>query len=107
MYMHCATMMMFRSGTSTVATASILSVQNSSKIGDPIRQGTVTYYLRDGSFDSQQATDFLLLAITLMEMYGTIESPQTAMTIEEIKNKIPSIENENVKKLRLLESLVA
>ena len=46
---------------------------------------------------AKEETDFLLLTVTLLEMFGCVPSPPGPMTKDEIKLKVASVENENVK----------
>ena len=70
------------------------------KIGDPIRERTIKYYPNDGDFEAQEETDFYLLAITLLEMFGAI--PQASQrsgsyTKQEIHKLIATVETEEVR----------
>lgn len=69
------------------------------KTGDPIRERTVKYYPRDGPFDASEQTDMYLLAVTMLEMFGTIpsSSERGSMTGQEIRDKIDSVETIEVR----------
>lgn len=63
------------------------------KTGDPIREHTTKYYPTDGDFEAKQETDMYLLAVTLLELFGTISraSERSALSKEEIHKKIASV----------------
>jgi serine/threonine protein kinase len=67
------------------------------KTGEPVREYTLSYYPSDAGSHAKKKTDFMLLTIVLLEMFGAISSPPSPMTAEEIKSKVASVENENVK----------
>jgi serine/threonine protein kinase len=69
------------------------------KIGEKVREHTLMYYLCDAGRDARKETDFLLLTVTLLEMFGSVASPPGAMTTEEIRSKVAGVENKNVKAL--------
>lgn len=63
------------------------------RTGDPIRERTMKYYPTDGDFEAKEETDMYLLAVTLLEMFGTIPqaSERSALSKEEIHKKIASV----------------
>eukprot|EP00523_Entomoneis_sp_CCMP467_P014755 CAMPEP_0168785636 /NCGR_PEP_ID=MMETSP0725-20121227/10853_1 /TAXON_ID=265536 /ORGANISM="Amphiprora sp., Strain CCMP467" /LENGTH=357 /DNA_ID=CAMNT_0008835749 /DNA_START=70 /DNA_END=1146 /DNA_ORIENTATION=+ len=69
------------------------------KTGDPIQERTTKYYPTDGDFDAKEETDMYLLAVTLLEMFGTIRraSERSALSKEEIHEKIASVETDEVR----------
>jgi hypothetical protein len=69
------------------------------KIGDPIRERTTKYYPADGDFEAKEETDMYLLAVTLLEMFGTIPqaSERSALSKEEIRETIASVGNAEVR----------
>jgi serine/threonine protein kinase len=70
------------------------------KIGEPLRERTYQYYPGDGEFEGREETDFYLLAVTLLEMFGSISSPQERkkpLSKSEIHSRIDVEENENVR----------
>ncbi|KAL3912948.1 MAG: hypothetical protein SGILL_006687 [Bacillariaceae sp.] len=67
------------------------------KIGEMVREHTMTYYPSDAGSHAKKETDFLLLTVTLLEMFGSVSSPPGAMTTNEIKSKVASVENKTVK----------
>ena len=66
-------------------------------IGQQIREYTISYYPSDAGVHAKKETDFMLLAVTLLEMFGSISSPPTGLSTKDIKDKVASLENENVK----------
>lgn len=42
------------------------------KTGHPIRERTLLYYPRDGDYEAREERDMDLLAVTVIEMFGTI-----------------------------------
>jgi len=67
------------------------------KTGEPVREHTMSYYPSDAGNRAKKKTDFMLLTVVLLEMFGAVSSPPGPMTAEEIKSKVASLENENVK----------
>lgn len=67
------------------------------KIGERVRERTMAYYPSDAGSVAKKETDYLLLAVTLLEMFGSVASPPDGLTEEEIKSKVDSVENQNVK----------
>lgn len=67
------------------------------KIGEPVREHTMTYYPSNAGRHAKTKTDYYLLAVTLLEMFGCFASPPGAMTMEEIKTKVDTVESDNVK----------
>jgi serine/threonine protein kinase len=69
------------------------------KIGHYIRERTVKYYPLDGSFDAEEITDMYLLAVTILEKFGSIpkasERPQ--MTRVQIRGAIAAVESDAVR----------
>ena len=76
----------------------------SARTGEPIRERTTKYYPKDGDFEAKEETDMYLLAMTLMEMFGTIppaSQRQNALTKAEILRAVRAERNENVRNLLL------
>jgi serine/threonine protein kinase len=69
----------------------------STRFGEKVKEYTVGYYPSDAGETAEKETDFLLLAVTLMEMFDCIKSPPVSMTKAAIKEKVANVENENVK----------
>eukprot|EP00978_Attheya_sp_CCMP212_P027664 scaffold93216_cov69-Attheya_sp.AAC.1 len=69
------------------------------KIGDEIHERTTaSYYPRDAAFTAEVETDMQMLAVTLLQMFGSIAAPVTeAMAREEIMTAIGLVDNDNVK----------
>eukprot|EP00977_Amphora_coffeiformis_P024306 scaffold15478_cov123-Amphora_coffeaeformis.AAC.4 len=67
------------------------------RIGEQVRENTLSYYPSDAGVYAKKETDFMLLAVTLLEMFGSVSSPTTGLSLEEIKSKMASMENENLK----------
>ena len=67
------------------------------KIGEPVREHTMTYYPSNAGRHAKTETDYYLLAVTLLEMFECVDSPPGAMTMEEIKAKVDTVESDNVK----------
>ena len=67
------------------------------KTGEPVREHTMAYYPSDAGGQAKKKTDFMLLTVVLLEMFGAVSSPPSPMTTEAIKSKVASVENENVK----------
>jgi serine/threonine protein kinase len=67
------------------------------KIGERVRERTVSYYPSDAGDLAKKKTDFMLLTVLLLEMFGAVSSPPGSMTAEEIKSKVASVEDEKVK----------
>lgn len=67
------------------------------KIGAEILECTRNYYPKDFPYLAEKKTDFLLLAKTMMEMFGSIKSPVVPMTTEEILDEVGKIKDESVK----------
>jgi hypothetical protein len=65
------------------------------KTGEPIKEYTVQYYPADGDcFHAKEETDMLLLAVTLLEMFGSIRPPPKrsgGLTVHEIKEAINDV----------------
>lgn len=76
------------------------------KTGDPIKERTIKYYPKDGDFEAKEETDMYLLAVTLLEMFGTIPqaSERSPMEKQEIRQMIASVETDEVR--TFLNSLV-
>lgn len=66
------------------------------RIGEQVREYTLSYYPSDAGVYAKKETDFMLLAVTLLEMFGSVSSPPPGLSAEEIKSKVASLENENV-----------
>lgn len=67
------------------------------KIGDHVTEVTRTYYPNDMPARAETKTDFLLLAKTLMEMFGAIQSPVQSMSTAEIMKAVGNIKDQSVK----------
>lgn len=67
------------------------------KIGELVREHTTAYYPSNAGRHAKPKTDYYLLAVTLLEMFGCVVSPPGAMTMEEITTKIDTVESDNVK----------
>ena len=67
------------------------------RIGEQVREYTASYYPSDAEVYAKTETDFMLLAVTLLEMFGSVSSPPPGLSAEEIRSKVASLENENVK----------
>jgi hypothetical protein len=67
------------------------------KIGEDITEITRTYYPSELPDRAETKTDFLLLAKTLMEMFGAIKSPVAPMSTGEIMEAVGNIEDQSVK----------
>ena len=67
------------------------------RIGEVVREHTLSYYPSNADRFAKKETDFLLLAVTLLEMFGTIPSPPAPMTVEEITAAVIGVGNENVR----------
>ena len=67
------------------------------RIGEKVKEHTMGYYPIDAGEIAEKETDFLLVAVTLMEMFDCIKSPLVSMTKTDIKEKVANVENENVK----------
>ncbi len=67
------------------------------KIEERVRERTVSYYPSDAGDLAKKKTDFMLLTVLLLEMFGAVSSPPGSMTAEEIKSKVASVEDEEVK----------
>ena len=69
------------------------------KTGDPIRERTTKYYPSDGDFEASEETDMYLLAVTLLEMFGTIPqaSERSPLAKQEIREMIASVETDEVR----------
>jgi hypothetical protein len=72
------------------------------KIGNDNHERTVKYYTKDGSFMVEPITDMCLLAITLLEKFGSISkvSERDQMT----KNKIREDKKQNHDAIDAIES---
>jgi serine/threonine protein kinase len=70
------------------------------KTGDPIHERTIKYYPKDGDFDAKEETDMYLLAVTLLELFGSIPNAwqrQDSFTKQEIHELIATVESELVR----------
>ena len=67
------------------------------KVGEPVREHTTSYYPTDAGRSAKKETDFLLLVVTLLEMSGSIPSPPSPMSADEIKSKVSHVEDDDVK----------
>jgi hypothetical protein len=66
-------------------------------IGDTVRETTQRYYPRDAGDKALKKNDFLMLAVTLLELFGALENCILPMTCCQIKDVIESEENDEVK----------
>jgi serine/threonine protein kinase len=73
------------------------------KIGGDIHEKTVNYYPKDGSFVAERITDMYLLAVTLLEMFGSIPkaSERDPMTKDEIRGAIDAVKSDAVQQFLL------
>jgi hypothetical protein len=70
------------------------------KTGAPIRERTIKYYPQDGDFEAKEETDMYLLAVTLLEMYGSIRQAserEKSLSKAEILDAIRGEQNMNVR----------
>ena len=67
------------------------------KIGDPVREHTRAYYPTDAGRYAKTETDYQLLTVTLLELFGMVTSPPSPMTAEQIQAKVAGLENRTVK----------
>jgi serine/threonine protein kinase len=67
------------------------------KIGLDISECTRTYYPTDFPHLAETKTDFLLLAKTLMEMFGAIQSPVVSMSTDEVLKAVETVKDQSVK----------
>ena len=70
------------------------------KIGEQVRERTIKYFPKDGDFEAKEETDMYLLAMTLLEMYGTIpraSERKDSLTKGEIHDAIGGVQNEAVR----------
>lgn len=70
-------------------------------VGDGITECTRNYYPSDFPPTADKKTDFLLLAKTVLELYGKIESPVQPMSTEEILRAVRGMEADSVRELLL------
>jgi Protein kinase domain len=70
---------------------------SATKHGEKVREHTQSYYPDGAGEEAKEETDFLLLAVTLLQMFGCVTSPPGPMTKDEIKSKVASVGNEKVK----------
>jgi serine/threonine protein kinase len=67
------------------------------RIGHDIHERTVSYYPHDAAYVAEIETDMLMLAVTLLQLFGRIASPVTqAMARVEIMTAIELVDNDNV-----------
>ena len=66
------------------------------RTGEVVREHTVSYYPSDAGRLAKKETDFMLLAVTLLEMFGSVPSPPGPMSGEEIKARVAVVGNETV-----------
>jgi serine/threonine protein kinase len=69
------------------------------KTGDPIHEFSSKYYPKDGDDESKEETDMYILAVTLLEMLGSIPPARERMdslTKQQIHGKIASVESREV-----------
>ena len=67
------------------------------KVGEPVREHTVSYYPTDVGQYAKKETDYLLLIITLLEMFGAIPSPPSPMSVAEVASKVANLDDDTVK----------
>ena len=67
------------------------------KIGEDVTELTRTYYPTDLPARAEKKTDFLLLAKTLMELFGAIQSPVAPMSTDDIMEAVGNIKDQSVK----------
>jgi len=70
------------------------------KTGDPIHERTIKYYPKDGDFEAKEETNSYLLAVTLLEMFGTIppaSQRNDSFTKQEIHDLIATVKSEEVR----------
>jgi serine/threonine protein kinase len=87
----------FISVRSDGATCFLGDYGGATKVGERVREHTLSYYPTDAGDRAKQETDFLLLVVTLLELFGLIPSPPSPMSVEQIKAKVASVENDQVK----------
>lgn len=66
------------------------------KIGGIVREHTLAYYPCDAGNEAKTETDWFLLAVTLLEMHGSVASPPSQMSLQEIKLNVESVEDQLV-----------
>ena len=73
------------------------------KTGNDIHEKTVNFYPKDGSFVAEPISDMYLLAVTLLEMSGSIPKAfeRGQMTKDEIRGAIDGVESDAVRKFIL------
>jgi len=62
------------------------------QIGHEIKEITRNYYPTDFPVSAEKKTDYLLLAKTLLEMYGEIDSPVMSMTTNDIMAAVQGVQ---------------
>ena len=67
------------------------------KVGEPVREHTVSYYPTDVGQYAKKETDYLLLIITLLETFGAIPSPPSPMSVAEVASKVANLDDDTVK----------
>ena len=68
------------------------------EIDRDIRERTINYYPKDGSFKAEKKTDMYLLAVTLLEMFGSIPKKRDyCYAKQQIHDKIAQVGNEKVR----------
>jgi serine/threonine protein kinase len=82
---------------STGATCFLGDYGGATKVGELVREQALSYYPTDAGPCAEQETGFLLLTVTLLELYGSIPSPPSPMSIEHIRANVVSLENDHVK----------
>lgn len=67
------------------------------KIGAIVREHTMAFYPSDACRYAKRETDFMLLTVTLLEMFGSVPSPPGPMSAVEINAKVAGLESRPVK----------
>lgn len=74
------------------------------QVGEEIHEISRNYYPSDLPIVAETKTDFLLLAKTMLELFGEIDSPVKPMSTDEILEAVHKVKNERVRSF--LESLL-
>jgi hypothetical protein len=66
-------------------------------IGGDIVEVSRHYFPQDAEYKAEPRTDFLLLVVTLMEVHADVPSPPSSMTSTQIRQKVKTIGDEQVR----------